>query len=238
MSQARPHKSASVKDLEQTFKDYEFNKKVLSSMRAELLLRSTKSAKSLLDRVDRQLAEIARRDSFSRAQPEPSPKIPPQVSPPTAQQQLPKITQIPLIVPEPISKPLATPRVEEVNSQGVNLKTPIKKTRTDPIEKAISYCVIAFAIVFAVVVFRSERTHSSRSQNVPSPVSANQEVKHSPMYTKPRVSPLAYHESDDWMKDANKDYTPEKPREAQLPQPTIDDKRIQTYRDTVRNLLH
>ena len=68
MSQTRPYKSASVKDIEQTFKDYEFNKKVLFSMRAELLLRSTKSAKSLLDRVDRQLAEIARRDNFSRVQ--------------------------------------------------------------------------------------------------------------------------------------------------------------------------
>jgi len=65
-----------------------------------------------------------------------------------------------------------------------------------------------------------------------------EEVKHSPMYTRPRVSPLAYHETDDWLKDANKGYTPEKPREAQLPPPTIDDKRIQTYRDTVRNLLH
>lgn len=65
-----------------------------------------------------------------------------------------------------------------------------------------------------------------------------EEVKHSPMYTKLRVSPLAYHESDDWLKYTDKGYTPEKPREAQLSPPTIDDRRIETYRETVRNLLH
>lgn len=238
MSQTRLYKSASVKDLEQTFKDYEFNKKVLSSMRAELLLRSTKSAKSLLDKVDSQLAEIARRDSFSRVPPKPAQKAPSHISPPKAQPQAPQITQIPLIAPEPVSKPLEAPRIEEVVSRCADLKAPIKKTRTDPIEKAISYCVIVFAIVFAVVVFRSERTHRPRSQNMPSPVSANQENKHSPMYTTPRVSPLAYHESNDWMKDIDNGYTPEKPREVQLPPPTIDTKRIETYRETVRNLLH
>lgn len=128
MSQTRPYKSDSVKNLEQTFKDYEFNKKVLSSMRAELLLRSTKSAKSLLDRVDRQLAEIARRDSFCRVQPKPAPKAPPQTSPPKVQPQIQKITQIPLIAPEQISKPLEAPRVEEVSSQGVDLKATKSET--------------------------------------------------------------------------------------------------------------
>lgn len=63
-------------------------------------------------------------------------------------------------------------------------------------------------------------------------------VKHSPIYTRPKESPVAAHESDDWLKYTDKGYTPEKPREAQLPPPIIDTKRIDTYRETVRNLLH
>lgn len=242
MSQARPHKSASVKDLEQTFKDYEFNKKVLSSMRAELLLRSTKSAKSLLDKVDSQLAEIARRDSFSRVQPKPSPKVQPQVSPPTAQPQIQKITQIPLIAPEPISKPLEVLRVEEVGSHGADLKA------TDAKQGLAAFPFIFGGGVFVVCVglmFLSLVKGTGDVQNkIPKTpyVQAEQlkreAVKHSPIYTRPKESPVAAHESDDWLKYTDKGYTPEKPRGAQLPPPTIDDKRIQTYRDTVRNLLH
>lgn len=230
MSQTRPYKSASVKDLEQTFKDYEFNKKVLSSMRAELLLRSTKSAKSLLDRVDRQLAEIARRDSFSRVQPKPAPKVSPQTSPPKAQPQIQKITQIPLIAPEPILNPLEAPRVEEVGSHGADLKaTDAKRGLADfPFLLGGGVFVVCVGLMFLSLIKdnRDVQNKISKAPYVQDEQLKREAVKPSPIYTRPKESPVAAHESE------------EKPREVQLPPPTIDAKRIETYRETVRNLLH
>lgn len=242
MSQARPYKSDSVKNLEQTFKDYEFNKKVLSLMRAELLLRNTKSAKSLLDRVDRQLAEIARRDSLSRVQLKPAPKDPPQTSPPKVQPQIQKITQIPLIAPEQISKPLAAPRVEEVSSQGVDLKATKSETSLSafPFLLGGGVFVVCVGLMFLSLVKDTGDVQNKipKTPYVQAEQPKREEAKHSPIYTRPKESPVAAHESDDWLKYTDKGYTPEKPREAQLPPPTIDTKRIDTYRETVRNLLH
>lgn len=96
MDQDRPYKSASVKNLEQTFKDYRFNRKVLSAMRAELSLRSTKSARALLDVVDGQLAEITRRDNFPGVLPEPAlkktvQKVSAPAAPPKFQPRIPTV---------------------------------------------------------------------------------------------------------------------------------------------------
>lgn len=64
MNQVRPYMRESVKSLEKVFSDYAFNKKVLTAVRAELKLRTTKSAAALLLKVQRRLEEIEKRDRF------------------------------------------------------------------------------------------------------------------------------------------------------------------------------
>ena len=67
MNQVRPYMRESVKSLEKVFSDYAFNKKVLTAVRAELKLRTTKSAVALLLKVQKRLEEIEKRDRFGKA---------------------------------------------------------------------------------------------------------------------------------------------------------------------------
>lgn len=236
MSQVRPYKSASVKSLEQTFKDYEFNKKVLSSMRAELLLRSTKSARSLLERVDRQLAEIARRDNFSRVPPKPVKKnSAPKDLPSTIGPEIPTVSQTSLIESAP--KPVESVSVENPTSDNNDEDISVKETKKDSTEKANWSMVIGVVVILAVII--GLLTIRSLSKSIPSSSTTRQEVKPSPIDTKPKESPASANLADGFRKyHTDKGHTLQEPEERQLPPPTIDDKRIQTYKDTVRNLLH
>ena len=235
MSQVRPYKSASVKSLEQTFKDHEFNKKVLSSMRAELLLRSTKSARSLLERVDRQLAEIARRDNFSRVPPKPVQKnSAPKDLPSTVGPEIPTDSQTSSI--ESAAKPDESVSVEDpisANEEDVS----VKETKKGSTEKANWSIVIGVVVILAVIV--GLLTIRSLSKSIPSSSTTRQEIKPSPIDTKPKESPASANLAEGFRKHlTDKGHTLQEPEERQLPPPTIDDKRIQTYKDTVGNLLH
>lgn len=165
MSQVRPYKSASVKSLEQTFKDYEFNKKVLSSMRAELLLRSTKSARSLLERVDRQLAEIARRDNFLKSSAQTSSKkfSTKGFTPSTVGPEIPTVSQTSSIESAP--KPVESVSVEDpiaANEDDVS----VKETKKDSTEKTNWSMVIGVVVILAVII--GLLTIRSLSKSIPS----------------------------------------------------------------------
>lgn len=155
MGQARPYMRDSVKNLEKVLTDYAFNKKVLTAVRAELLLRTTKGAAALLQKVQQRLEEIEKRDRFGKME---AVKATPPVTP----------SQLPLIE-KPVAKPIRvahpstpppTPR-----SQLIIVNNPAKVAAPPPAEqdtqakvkssRGVSGSSIFFIAIFAVIALFS-----------------------------------------------------------------------------------
>ena len=92
---------------------------------------------------------------------------------------------------------------------------------------------VILAVIIGLLMMRS------LSKSVPSSFTTRQEIKPSLIDSKPKESPASANLAEGFRKYlTDKGHTLQEPEERQLPPPTVDDKRIQTYKDTVRNLLH
>lgn len=200
MEQVRPYMRDSVKNLEKVFTDYAFNKKVLTAVRAELLLRTTKGAAALFQKIQQRLEEIEKRDRFGRKK---TVKVAPPVTPPPA--------QLPLIE-KPVAKPIRAERPTNPQSlpprlQPVIVDNPSKAVAPPPAkqdtqakvkaeaDRAVSVSLVGLSLLAVILIFAffgKKLTDDSvvhRAKSVPST------YKHVPLYTRPRVSPTFFGES-------------------------------------------
>lgn len=156
MNQVRPYMRESVKSLEKVFSDYAFNKKVLTAVRAELKLRTTKSAVALLLKVQKRLEEIEKRDRFGKAG---AAGATPSATPSPSQLPLiDKTTAKPTRAERPITPPPSPPR-----PQPATVSSPHKSTAPPPskrdtqakvkaeADRAVSVSLVGLIVLFAVI---------------------------------------------------------------------------------------
>lgn len=220
MNQVRPYMRESVKSLEKVFSDYAFNKKVLTAVRAELKLRTTKSAAALLLKVQQRLEEIEKRDRFGAkavrkvtpsATPSPSQlplidtpivklaHVERPVAPPTQPRPQPistgaspKATASPLPRRSQHDSPVAADRPPQPTASPARQDAQAKvKAEAD---RAVSVSLIGLALLAVILLFAflgKKMTDPVVHRAGPAPDT----YKHVPLYTKPRVSPVPFDEA-------------------------------------------
>lgn len=142
----------SIKSLEKVFSDYAFNKKVLTAVRAELKLRTTKSAAALLQKVQQRLEEIEKRDRFGRGKPV---KVTPPVTPPPSQLPLiEKPVAKPVRAERPTTSPPLTPRPQPIiinNPPAVTAPPPTKQDTQGKVRTKANIPLLI--VIFTVIAF-------------------------------------------------------------------------------------
>lgn len=243
MDQARPYMRDSVKSLEKVFTDYAFNKKVLTAVRAELLLRTTKGATALLQKVQKRLEEIEKRDRFGKLEAV-------KTAPPGAPAQLP-------LIEKPIAKPVlaerpATPPPRTPGPQPIIVNNPPKVTPAPAkqdtqakvkaeADRAVSVSLVGLSLLAVILIFAffgKKLTDDSvvhRAKSVPNT------YKHVPLYTKPRVSPTFFGESTELPQQ--REMSPQARAEGDIKKEnTVDDYKVEDrilfYEKTVDAILN